>query len=44
MTSRLIFDAATAGLPSEEDGLHMSPESHLALGKAMAQQVKELIG
>lgn len=36
------FDAATVGKPSKVDGIHMEPESHAALGKALAKKVKEL--
>lgn len=39
-----FFDAATVAGPSKIDGLHMDPESHIALGKALAEKVKEVLG
>lgn len=37
-----FFDAATVAKPSDIDGVHMMPESHLALGRAIAEKVKEM--
>lgn len=39
-----FFDAATVAVPSKVDGLHMDPESHVALGKALAGKVKSVLG
>ena len=39
-----FFDAATAAVPSKVDGDHMEPESHRALGLALADKVREILG
>lgn len=39
-----FFDASTVAVPSKVDGLHMDPESHIALGKALAKKVTEVLG
>jgi len=39
-----FFDAAAVAKPSKVDGIHMEPEDHLALGKALAAKVKEILG
>lgn len=39
-----VLDAAQYARPSEIDGVHMDPESHQALGLAIARAVKELLG
>ena len=39
-----FFDAATAAVPSKVDGVHMEPESHRALGLALADKVREILG
>lgn len=36
------LDAAEFAVPSQSDGVHMLPEGHLALGKALAQKVREM--
>lgn len=36
------LDAAQYALPSDADGVHMLPEGHQALGKALAQKLREL--
>ncbi len=38
-----FFDAASVAVPSKTDGVHMEPESHLALGKALAKKVLEIL-
>ena len=35
-----FFDAAPVAKPSKIDGVHMEPESHLALGKALAGEIR----
>lgn len=37
------LDAADYAAPSDADGVHMTPEGHIALGKAMAKAVKEIL-
>ncbi|MGD9475007.1 MAG: SGNH/GDSL hydrolase family protein [Eubacteriaceae bacterium] len=37
-----FFDAASVAKVSEIDGLHMDADAHAALGKAVAQQVKNI--
>jgi lysophospholipase L1-like esterase len=37
-----FFDAASVAKVSEIDGLHMDADAHAALGKALAQQVKNI--
>lgn len=37
------FNAASVAVPSKVDGIHMEPESHVALGKALAEKVREII-
>lgn len=39
-----FFDAATVAEPSPVDGVHMDIASHRALGEALAQEVRKLIG
>lgn len=39
-----FFDAASVASPSETDGVHMDPPSHRALGHALAEQVRVLLG
>ena len=39
-----FFDAATAAVPSKVDGVHMETESHRALGLALADKVREILG
>ena len=39
-----FFDASLVARPSREDRLHMDSESHLALGEALAQQVRAILG
>lgn len=39
-----FFDAASVASPSETDGVHMDPPSHRALGRALAEQVRALLG
>ena len=39
-----FFDAASVASPSETDGVHMDPPSHRALGHALAEQVRALLG
>lgn len=39
-----FFDAATVAHPSEEDKIHMQPESHAALAEALAAEVRRLLG
>lgn len=39
-----FFDAATVAHPSQIDGVHMEPESHRALGLALAGEARRLIG
>lgn len=38
-----FFDAATVAKPSKVDGIHMEPDSHLALGKAIAAEVRRIL-
>lgn len=38
-----FFDAATVAKPSLVDGVHMEPESHRALGLALANEVRRLL-
>ena len=37
-----FFDAASVAKPSKIDGVHMEPESHRALGLALAEEVRRL--
>ena len=37
-----FMDAAQVAEPSVEDGLHMTAESHIALGHAVAEKIKEI--
>lgn len=37
------LDAAEFAIPSDADGVHMLPEGHIALGKAVAQKVRTLL-
>ena len=37
-----FFDAASVAKPSKIDGIHMEPESHRALGLALAEEVRRL--
>ncbi len=39
-----FFDAAIVAKASSIDGLHMDADSHAALGKAVAAEVKKIIG
>ena len=39
-----FVDAASVASPSETDGVHMDPPSHRALGRALAEQVRALLG
>jgi len=39
-----FFDAASVARPSKIDGVHMEPDSHLALGKALATEVRKILG
>ena len=39
-----FIDAAQYAQAVEVDGVHMGPESHGRLGKAFAENVKEMIG
>ena len=39
-----FFDAATVAASSKVDGIHMEPESHRALGLALADNVREILG
>ncbi len=39
-----FIDAAQYACADDADGIHMAAPSHLSLGKAMAQKVKELLG
>ena len=39
-----FFDAATVAAPSKVDGIHMEPESHRALGLALADEVRKILG
>ena len=39
-----FFDAASVAQPSKVDGIHMEPDSHRALGVALAQKVREILG
>lgn len=38
-----LLDASLYAGPSEIDGVHMSAESHLALGRAIAEKVKQML-
>lgn len=38
-----FFDAATVAQPSTIDGVHMEPQSHRALGLALAEQARGLL-
>ena len=38
------FNAAEHAVPSVKDGLHMDPDSHEKLGKALAEKVREILG
>ena len=38
------LNAALYATPSEEDGLHLYPESHEKLGKAFAKKIKDMLG
>lgn len=38
-----FLDAAEFAQPSKIDGVHMEPESHLALGKAIAAEVRKIL-
>lgn len=38
-----FFDAASVAKPSKIDGIHMEPESHLALGKALAAEIRKIL-
>ena len=38
-----FLDAAKVTLPSKEDSLHLTKEGHLALAKALAKKVKEIL-
>ncbi|MDO4491502.1 MAG: SGNH/GDSL hydrolase family protein [Lachnospiraceae bacterium] len=38
------FNAAEHAAPSSKDGLHMEPESHERLGKALALKIRQIIG
>lgn len=42
-TGVAFFDAATVAQPSVIDGVHMEPQSHRALGLALAKQVRGLL-
>ena len=37
-----FFDAGSVAEPSPKDGLHLEPESHLALAQAMAREIQAL--
>lgn len=37
------MDAAEFAQPSAIDGVHMTPEGHIALGKAVAEKVREIL-
>lgn len=39
-----FFDAASVAPTSKIDGVHMEPEGHLALGKALAAEVRKILG
>ncbi len=39
-----FLDAAAFASPSEEDAQHMTPQGHAALGRAMADKIKEILG
>lgn len=39
-----FLDAAQYAQPLEKDCIHMEPEGHLALGKAAARKVREMLG
>lgn len=39
-----FFNASAVAKPSKVDGIHMEPEDHLALGRALAAKVKEILG
>ncbi len=38
-----FFDAATVAHPSKIDGIHMEPDSHLALGQALANEIRKIL-
>ena len=38
-----FLNAAKVTLPSKEDSLHLTKEGHLALAKALAKKVKEIL-
>lgn len=38
-----LLDASLYAEPSEIDGVHMSAESHLALGRAISEKVKQML-
>lgn len=38
-----FLDAALYGVPSEKDGLHLTHESHIALGHAIAKKVMDIL-
>lgn len=38
-----FFDAASVAKPSKIDGVHMEPESHQALGRALAAEVRRIL-
>ena len=39
-----FFDGATVAEPSDLDGIHLEPAGHKALGEAIAQCVREILG
>lgn len=39
-----FFDAASVAKPSKIDGVHMEPDSHRALGKALAEEIRKILG
>ena len=39
-----FLDAAEYAQAADEDGIHMTAESHIRLGEAMAEKVRELLG
>ncbi|HBI63697.1 MAG TPA: acylhydrolase [Clostridiales bacterium] len=39
-----FFDAAAVVRPSSADGLHLTPEGHTALARAMAEQCRSILG
>ena len=38
----IFFDAASVAAPSEIDSLHLSPEAHEALSKALTELIRKL--